>query len=340
MTIAKMKWRSMLLLAILISIGSKATAQNASYDIVQYQPPQGWKQEQGDKHLVYSRIDGGSWAQIAIYQSTASKGDIKKDMQREWETLVLSLRKVQNEEQTIPARADGWSVMTRSGVWQHNGTNVATLLTTYSNGQVCFSILCNATAKPYLNNYKALIASVHPNVPPSSAAPATTGATPKLAGLWVSIVNEISGYSNGIALTSGGYFRKEYRFNADGSYQYRVKNWSVTVKDILYATETGTYAVQGNQLVIHPAKGSGGWWAKAANGRTEGWGHYQKPYDYKLEKTAYTFEIKYLSGMEAYYLVLKTGRATERDGNGGTRQEFNYSRREGASPIDAPPGRE
>lgn len=145
------------------------------YDIVQYSAPDGWKMEELTSARVYSRIDGASWAQIAIYKSTASKGSPEEDSQNEWEKIVLAQHTAENEEKAQPQTNDGWTITSRSGTWQYNGATVATILTTYSNRQVCVSILCNATAQPYLGNYQNLIATMELTGTSSQTAPVTIG---------------------------------------------------------------------------------------------------------------------------------------------------------------------
>jgi hypothetical protein len=179
------------LLLILMSFSTTPIfAQKTTYDVVSYTPPAGWKQETGNNYVSYSRIDGGSWAQMAIYKSTSSKGDINSDSDSEWQAIVLAAHTMEKEEKTKPETADGWTVMSRSGVWQYNGANVATILTTYSNGQVCVSILFNATARPYFNDYKKFLSEVSmlsgnrvspdsPAAPPSLNKPATKNPPPE-----------------------------------------------------------------------------------------------------------------------------------------------------------------
>ncbi|GAB3431066.1 hypothetical protein GCM10027516_39250 [Niabella aquatica] len=313
-------------------------AQKETYDIVSYTPPAGWKKENNSTAVVYSRIDGGSWAQFGIYQSTASKGSIEEDAEHEWNAIVLALHVVEKEEKTTAETAEGWSVMSRSGVWQYNGANVATILTTYSNGKTCVSILCNATAQPYLKDFQKLIASITLAYALKNTTTANVAiGISTIKGLWANNQNETFGYM------SGGYFRREYLFNADGTYQYRAKHWSNVIKDIQFIRETGTYTINGNQLTLVPRQATGEWWSKAKSGRTNEWGSYQKAYQHPLEKTTYTFEIKNLSGMENTYLILKTNKPTARDSkqsNQGNANEFNYSSTPiGKSLIDNPPGK-
>jgi hypothetical protein len=330
-------------LFILLFFHITVFAQKETYDIVRYTPLKNWKKEINTTFTSYSRIDGGSWSQIAIYKSTASKGNIEEDSQSEWNNIVLSARPVQQEEKTKAESAEGWSVMSRSGVWQHNGVNVASILTTYSNGKVCLSILCNATAQPYLKDFQKLISSVKLDATTNTAT-VNNSASSSIIGLWTKSITETDGYLNGLPMTRGGYMRKEYLFHADGTYEYRAKNWSTTIKHILFIRETGTYSVNGNQLTITPRQGKGEWWSKANNDRTEGWGSFQEKAPYPLEKAAYTFEIRYLSGMGENYLILISEKETARDGKQSNRtnvpHEFNYSRTDtNKSLIDNPPSK-
>lgn len=152
--------KNLWLLLMLFPVFPHCTRAQEKYDMVQYAAPGGWKKEDQNFVRIYSRIDGGSWAQIAIYKSTASKGSIESDMQSEWENIVLSQHTVQDEEKTAPQQVDGWTIASRSGTWQYNGATVATILTTYSNNKRCVSILCNVTAQPYFSNYQDLLGSI------------------------------------------------------------------------------------------------------------------------------------------------------------------------------------
>jgi len=138
-------------------------AQQTTYDLVTYSPlpGSGWKKESGQNFITYSRMDGGSWCQITIYKNAVSKGSIEEDSQVQWETLILSQHTLTGgEEKTVPATSDGWQVMSRSGIWQHNGANVLSILTTYSNRSNCVNILCNATAQPYLATFQQWIGGI------------------------------------------------------------------------------------------------------------------------------------------------------------------------------------
>lgn len=72
-----MKFLAFLFFSILL--GGCAFAQKETFDIVTYNPPSGWEGKQGNGNISYSKIDGGSWAQITIYEHRNSEGDINTD---------------------------------------------------------------------------------------------------------------------------------------------------------------------------------------------------------------------------------------------------------------------
>ncbi|MET0464712.1 MAG: hypothetical protein ABW007_16225 [Chitinophagaceae bacterium] len=324
-------------------------AQKKTFDIVTYTSPLSWTEDVQESYVAYSKQNGSTWGQAAIYKSTASKGDIDSDMEKEWEAVVLSLRAVGKEEKTVAKTFNGWTVLSKSGSWQYNGAEVATILTVFSNGRTCISLLCNATAESYLKEFVQLTQSVElpgqpaaPTVDPA-VANAETKAT-SIIGLWGTYNNETSGYINGMPLTTGGYFRKEYEFYQDGTYLYRAKDWSNFAKEIRFAYETGTYKLAGDQLTLTPVKGKTEWWGKASSGRTSEWGSRVRTGAFNREKITYSMEVRYLTGMERACLYLRSNRSTERDGAASAQanalQEFSYGKRNKSEEglIDTPPG--
>lgn len=343
--------KSIIISILFAMLTANLFAQKQSFDIVSYTAPTDWTLKQGNDNVSYSRIDGASWAQIAIYQHRNCEGDIQTDFYKDWNELVAANKTISSPEKTEPKTAEGWTVMSGSGVWQYNGANVASVLTVYSNNKICVAVLCNATAQPYLKNYKDLISSLDldatsvnntnasTNIETQTNANTNTNHT-SIVGLWTNYILETTGYNvGGMPQYTAGYLRKEYQFNADGSYTFRNKQWLTKAADITFLYETGTYTVSGNQLTITPASGKGGFWAKTNSSKE--WGKLKKYTDYNLEKATYTFEIindpTYGNG-----IILKSGKPTTRDGGKfnapNDPYEFRYSFRKLESLIDNPPG--
>ena len=328
------------LLFCLLAAFSNATAlEKQVYDIASYDAPSGWDSKAGEGYMSYSKTDGDDFGQIAIYKHRASVGDIQADFDKDWKELVANLRTVSDQEKAKPESANGWTVMSGSGLWKYNGANVASILTVYSNGKVCISVLCNATAQPYLKDYQALLVSLSLDASKVKDKPESNHSIP---GLWVDYTTESSGTSNGFPQLTGGYFRREYLFKKDGTYVFRAKDWSVFAADILFVYETGTWKVDGNQITITAKHGTGGWWGKAKSGRTTEWGNFKKGSDYKSESVTYTFDFQYYSGVKETYLIFQNPNRTQRDrgtSGEGKVNRWSYSPKAlDKSLIDNPPG--
>ena len=331
---------------ILMLISFQLFAQKQTFDVVTYAAPKNWTEQKGNGSISYSRIDGASWAQIAIYEHRNSEGDIQSDFDNDWKELIVGDRTISSQEKTKPQTAEGWTVMSGSGVWKYNGVNVASILTVYSNNNICVAVLCNSTAQPFLKEYQKLIGTIDLKTVANSPELENDNKTPNksnktinssINGTWAFYNTETNG--NYTQLT-GGYMRREYVFKPDGTYTFRAKDWMVFVKNIFFAYESGTYTINGNQITITPKKGYGQWWAKAASGRTDGWGKFVKSADYKLESITYTFEIFHVSDENKNKIILTSSIPTSREGSKGNTNinDFHYeSYDSNKSLIDNPP---
>lgn len=324
-----------------ISIGM----QGQKFGIATYQAPDGWKEEKSESHISYTKTVGSDFGQIALYGHVKSKGDIQADFDSQWKELVANGKEISAPDKAKPASANGWTAISGSGTWNFNGANVATILTVYSNQKVCVSVLMNFTDPDLAKAYIALLDSLTLDASRAAASTSTTaGATGKsnVAGLWVYYNTESGGVVNGIHQLTGGYFRREYLIKSDGTYTFRAKDWSVLAADILFVHEVGTWKVSGNQITLKPTQGSGGWWGKAANGRTVGWGKLKKKSTFQLETVAYTFDLIQVEGSKDTVLILRSPKPTQRDygSNGDAKvHEWRYTSRElSGSLIDNPPG--
>jgi hypothetical protein len=179
---------------------------------------------------------------------------------------------------------------------------------------------------------------VSQNANTTTKLPTTKSGNSSIVGLWVYYTIETSGYANGFAQPSGGYFRKEYTFYEDGTYLFRMKNWAVYVKEIQFVYESGTWKLNGNKLTITPKQGKGGWWSKSANNRTNEWGHLVKTGNWKMEPVTYTVDLNFYIGGSEKKITLQSGSVTEREGKQENNKIILESRANGQSLIDNPPG--
>lgn len=142
-----------------------STAQTASFDIINYAKPAGWKEEQTTSSIVYSKINNKArtWCQLAIYKTTASKGNVQDDFNSEWASIVTPLGVAAAAQLSGVQDANGWQVLTGTGSFTFNNATATTHLKVYSGYNRCFSILVNSTTNEFDQNLTDFYSSLSIN---------------------------------------------------------------------------------------------------------------------------------------------------------------------------------
>ena len=345
-----MKYKDIYLASLFVLACTLTYAQQETFDLVSYRIPPTWQKRQvkGGVQLFVTDAKTGAYAVAVVTIGMASTGSADGDFSSQWKSLLVNTVSSISEPAMIePVQDNGWDIRSGNGNYvEENVQGLATLITATGFNQTAAVVLITNTQQ-YQNELISFIQSLKlkelkPLQVDSTVKQESTSKERKsIVGLWHSYLNDTSGYMNGMAMYSGGYFRKEYLFNANGTYVYRLKNWSVTVKEILFVYESGTWVVNGTKLTLTPARGKGQWWSKASSNRTNEWGKLIRASNYILERQEYSFTIEYFYGSQDSVIVLKTNKATQRDGgNANTSEpnEFRYTLRKDGTMIDNPPG--
>ncbi len=339
--------KSCIFFIVLAILASNSYGQKESFDVVTYTAVKGWKKELSDKSVSFSKTDEakGTFCIISIYQSIDGVIDSKINFDNSWQRIVKeTLGAGSPKTEALKTTETGWEIQSGAAQFTKDGlTGIAMLITASSNNKVV-NMLVLLNSDVYSDQLNNFIASVNLKKQASTNTNETAitkgNSNASIVGIWASNLLETSGYANGYAQYSGGYFRKEYTFKSDGTYTHFHKTWSVYSKPIRYVYETGTWSANGNTLTISPTSGKAEEWSKAASNRTNEWGSLIKSQPAKLEKVSYSFEIEYYEGSQSTALRLTSRKATERDGrsnNGNEPQTYSYSARKEAL-IDFPPG--
>ena len=320
-------------------------AQKENFDMVTYKPIEGWKKERTDKVVSFSSTDEvkGTFCAISIYPSTNGDENSKTNFDNSWQKIVQEILGADKPKMEVPVTKNQWEFQTGSAQFNKDGlAGIAMLVTATSNNKMV-NILVLRNADTYitqLNNFIGSIELQQTQAPAANTNTAGNTSNGSIAGLWTNYILETTGYNvGGMPQYTAGYLRKEYRFNADGTYIFRNKQWLTKAADIIFVYETGTYTINGNQLTLTPQSGKSSFWEKKKS--TKEWGKLKKDAAYKLEKINYVFELT-TDPIYGNKIILKPERATVRDGGQfnapGDPYEFRYSFRELESLIDNPPG--
>ncbi len=324
-------------------------AQKQSFDVVSFTAPKDWQQQQNEGGMQLSVTDKktGGYAIAVITKATNTVAAANENFNNNWTRLVKSSVQV-NEEPAMqqPTQENGWDVISGNANYTEGSKKGMATLLTATGGNQTVSVILMTNTQQFQNELLALlnslelskIASTSGNIKIPSTASSTIGAS--IVGLWTDYILETTGYYiNNMPQYTSGYLRKEYAFNANGTYVFRNKQWLTKAPDITFLYETGTYTINGNQLTITPENGKGGFWGKKSS--TKDWGPLIKLSDYKLEKTVYTVEM-INDPTYGNSLVIKPTKPTQRDGGKFNAPndpiEFHYKLRTMESLIDNPPG--
>lgn len=161
--------------------------------------------------------------------------------------------------------------------------------------------------------------------------PGTAIHSPIAEKIWEAQTMENYGaaYGNSSGFHTGGFWKYQYKFNADGTYYFVYNAASGVASNPVNVLqyETGTYTVNGGQLTITPLKGVNEEWSvgKINNGMSAE--HIRevletrikrlKTTTRKLEKITYPFTVEYWQGNNANALCLKHTQNTVREGSPG-----------------------
>ncbi len=336
------------LLCLCISIiTSKSLAQKESFDVVNYTAIKGWKQQKTEDYVSFSVTDQakGSFCMVTLYKSSDGDTDSKNNFENAWQKMLIESLGAGSPKTEAPQTENGWELQTGTAPFSKEGlTGNAMLITATSQGKVV-NMLVLINEEKYAAQLTDFIGSIDLKQLPASRSSETTTSTANtsITGLWKDNILETSGYINGTPQYTAGYFRKEYTFFSNGTYQFLHKAWSAYSKTIFFAYETGTYAVTDNKLTVTPLKGKTQEWSKAPSGRASEWGKLLKSENRKLEKITYSFSKKYYAGSQSTALELVYDKPTEREpqqGNQtGNQRIVSYSSAATSeSAITLPPG--
>ncbi|ATP56927.1 hypothetical protein CPT03_10765 [Pedobacter ginsengisoli] len=327
---------------LMLFITSICCAQKQTFDVVSYSTPKGWQKTENEGGIQLSVTDKktGGYAIALITKSRATNASAKDNFNDSWESLVK--KTVQVTE--APTMSDmlvekGWDAITGQANYTDGKVKgLVTLITATGNGKMADVVIMTNTSiyqeevLAFLNSLELNETATQQSNTINTSANTNSGS---LVGVWSANLLETSGYANGYPQYTAGYFRKEYQLNADGTYLFLFKTWSVFMKTILFGYETGTWSATGNQLTITPKQGKSEEWSKSASGRTTEWGARIKSGTGKLETITYRYETKYYSGSKDYVLILNFDKSTGREGT--EQKQATYTKRT-EHLIDLPPG--
>ena len=224
------------------------------------------------------------------------------------------------------------------------------MLTTASGFNRCASIITTTNSSEFAKDIEALLTSVEMKVPETmpEQIPGANDSVKSLIGTWGKQASMHEDYRNPYSYYNAGYRKDQYTFNANGTYSFVSKTFSMSSDKLLFVKESGTYQFSGNKLIISPQKSIIEAWSKdsimsiGTKAGTDKFGKRLSTQNRPLEKVTYLVSPHYSSGIDEWNLIFQTEKVTLRDGafaNSTFNNAWFYSRISARNPvIELPPG--
>ena len=288
-------------------------AQQETFDITNYSPPENWdKYFKEDAYVSYTTTnkEKDSYCRITVYNSIASKGSINEDFESEWEELVVKKYKLSDLLNEVDVQEFGeWETKTKVGTFTFNKKdNNNIILNTSKVFDKVVSILIIYNNPDYETTLVDFLSGVRFKKDFTKDSIITENSNNKiqLTGKWARSVS----LSYNVGGMNSGYEKSIYEFKSDGSYSFTQRIWGMTAKYIYIVKEIGAFKIEDNQFTVTPQKSI-----------IESWEHdgdsliklatSQKRI---IEETIYKFAIKYDESMKDWDLILQANKETLRDG--------------------------
>jgi hypothetical protein len=307
------KLLSWFICVLTLSISSVGQASE-SFDIATFQPPKNWNKQTSQNSVQFSTEDkaSGGYCLITLLKSIPGLGNSRENFDAAWQTVVKEMVNVGAPQMQPSDNPEDWKAEMGAAPFEKDGQKgVAVLVTTSGYGKMV-NVLVLTNTQAYEPNIRAFLESVSLKKPEivSKPVPVNNDNNASIIGTWGVSQSAQSSYSvnNGV----GGYIKRQYTFNADGTYNYVAKTFRMTFDKLLLVKENGTYQISGNSITINPQKSVIQAWSKKDG--VDKWGRLLTTQNRRLEKVTYQFTKHYFSGIQLWNLVLQADSATERDG--------------------------
>lgn len=156
-------------------------------DLVTFDAPTGWTKEvKANTFTSYTSTNKkkGTYCQIFVLLSTASKGSLQQDFDHEWKNLVAQQYGVtEAPKTTVPRSVDGWQVKDGTAPFKFNGVPATASLSTMTGNGKTLSIVAVTNSEDYAPAIRKVVDSVElkklavADAPSLLAAASLAGAT-------------------------------------------------------------------------------------------------------------------------------------------------------------------
>jgi hypothetical protein len=141
------------LLCVLYAFVANTFAQT-TYDVFNYTEPIGYKKETEKDYISYTKSDPktGTYCIISLYAQNPSTGNLVKDFDNDWATLVKPLGVTATPQKDNGDEITGWKTYAGAANFEFGGSTSMAVLTTAKNDNTNVAILIITNSKDAIAN--------------------------------------------------------------------------------------------------------------------------------------------------------------------------------------------
>lgn len=154
--------KSLLTLAFLLVAASANCQLKETYDIISFNPPQGWTKETTNSAVsfVVTNNKTGQWCRVMIFKSIASSGNAITDFNQEWATLITKQYDGTTKPTPEASTADGWTAHSGVSKFTWQGQEGIVLLNSISGFGLNVSVIVIMNGQEYMNVVEPFLDSI------------------------------------------------------------------------------------------------------------------------------------------------------------------------------------
>ncbi|HRB30356.1 MAG TPA: hypothetical protein PK872_02490 [Ferruginibacter sp.] len=177
--------RTLVLSVFMASLSIQTFSQTETFDIATYTPPKDFKKDSKAAVVNYTNVNQatGSICVIALFASTVSTGDAKKDFKKAWQELAVTPYKAEaNPKTEMQTTTDGWEVVTAAAPIKLDGAELYVILTVASGFGKKMSIRTSLNDEAYTAQIDAMFASMELDKTKTSSMSNNNSTTTSITG--------------------------------------------------------------------------------------------------------------------------------------------------------------
>jgi hypothetical protein len=254
---------------VLLVVQASAFAQLQTFDIITFSPPKGWKKQNTENAVQFTKEDAGkgTYCLITLYKAVPGTANSKDNFDLAWTSVVKEMVTVSAAPAMQPSsKENGWEAQSGYAAFESNGANGIALLVTSTGYQKMVNILILTNTDVFQKEVTGFLESVSLKKTVPVSEPASNTIKPSTI---------LSAKPDGFAFTTTNF--------EDG--------WTSTVQ------ENWVQVVKGNiKVLIHyPNKNADAYNSVLLDGLKNAWNILVAP----KYSTASNFEFKPISGWQS-----------------------------------------